>query len=83
MPNFLINTDKNLINIIDELNKSKYIGIDTEFIRESTYYPVLALLQISTANATYCIDICCLDDTRYRSIIFLMTLNSSLMFGEF
>ena len=57
MPNFLINTDKNLINIIDELNKSKYIGIDTEFIRESTYYPVLALLQISTANATYCIDI--------------------------
>ena len=62
MPNFLINTDKKLKKIINELKKSNYLGIDTEFIRESTYYPILALLQISTAKSNYCIDVLGIDD---------------------
>ena len=53
MPNFLINTDIKLQNIIKELKSSSSIGLDTEFIRESTYYPVLALLQLSDNNHTY------------------------------
>ena len=57
MPNFLINTDIKLQNIIDELEKSSIIGLDTEFIRESTYFPQLALLQLSDSDNTYCIDI--------------------------
>ena len=57
MPNFLINTDKKLKKILNEIKKSDQIGIDTEFIRESTYYPILALLQISTKKSNYCIDI--------------------------
>ena len=57
MPNFLINTDIKLQNIVDELEKSSVIGLDTEFIRESTYFPQLALLQLSDSNNTYCIDI--------------------------
>ena len=62
MPNFLINTDIKLQNIIDELEKSPVIGLDTEFIRESTYFPQLALLQLSDANNTYCIDILAIDN---------------------
>jgi len=62
MPNFLINTDIKLQNIIKELKSSSAIGLDTEFIRESTYYPVLALLQLSDNNHTYCIDILALHD---------------------
>jgi len=62
MPNFLINTDIKLQNIIKELKSSSSIGLDTEFIRESTYYPVLALLQLSDHNHTYCIDILALHD---------------------
>lgn len=47
MPNFLINTDKKLSNIFKDLENSKNIGLDTEFIRESSYFPQLALLQLS------------------------------------
>lgn len=32
------------------------IGIDTEFMRESTYFPQLCLVQISTAQHIYCAD---------------------------
>ncbi|MBT3697244.1 MAG: hypothetical protein HOG46_02150 [Gammaproteobacteria bacterium] len=62
MPNFLINTDIKLQNIIKDLKSSSVIGLDTEFIRESTYYPILALLQLSDENHTYCIDILALED---------------------
>ena len=57
MPNFLINTDKKLSNIFKELENSKNIGLDTEFIRESSYFPQLALLQLSDKKNNYCIDI--------------------------
>ena len=62
MPNFLINTDIKLQNIIKDLKSSSVIGLDTEFIRESTYYPILALLQLSDENHTYCLDILALED---------------------
>ena len=64
MPNFLINTDIKLQNIIKDLKSSCAIGLDTEFIRESTYYPILALLQLSDINHTYCIDILALEDKK-------------------
>ena len=57
MPNFLINTDKKLSNIFKDLENSKNIGLDTEFIRESSYFPQLALLQLSDEKNNYCIDI--------------------------
>ena len=57
MPNFLVNTDTKLQNIIDDLRKSSIIGLDTEFIRETTYYPQLALMQLSDNINTYCIDV--------------------------
>ena len=50
MPNFLINTDKKLSNISDDLINSKILGVDTEFIRESTYYPQLALIQFHSRH---------------------------------
>ena len=56
MPNFLINTDKKLLNISDDLMQSSSIGVDTEFIRESTYYPKLALIQFATEHNNYIVD---------------------------
>ena len=56
MPNFYINTDKKLINISDDLLQSESLGVDTEFIRESTYFPKLALIQFSTKYNNYIID---------------------------
>ena len=64
MPNFLINTDIKLQNIITNLKDSSVIGLDTEFIRESTYYPQLALLQLSDNSNNYCIDILGIQDNK-------------------
>ena len=62
MPNFLVNTDTKLQNIVNDLHKSSVIGLDTEFIRESTYFPQLALLQLSNHLNTYCIDILAIEN---------------------
>ena len=75
MPNFLINTDIKLKNIVKDLSSSSYIGVDTEFIRESTYYPKLALLQLSDENNTYCIDILQIQD---MEILKTLWVNNSI-----
>tara|TARA_B100000686_G_scaffold140260_1_gene147883 strand:- start:111774 stop:112832 length:1059 start_codon:yes stop_codon:yes gene_type:complete len=63
MTNFLINTDKKLQKVVTNLNKSACIGLDTEFIRESSYYPILALIQLSNNRHTYCIDVLAIQNT--------------------
>ena len=57
MTNFLVDSDKKLSNLVSKLKDIKEIGLDTEFIRESTYRPILALVQISLPNGEiYLID---------------------------
>src|SRR4051794_39600546 len=41
-----VDTDSAFADIIDELAEAEVFGIDTEFHRERTYYPQLALVQI-------------------------------------
>ena len=50
MTNFLVDSDKKLKNLSFKLKNVTEIGLDTEFIRESTYRPILALVQISLPN---------------------------------
>ncbi len=50
MINILIDSDKKLGNLLEKISNCKEIGLDTEFIRESTYRPILALIQISLPN---------------------------------
>ncbi len=44
------------------LDQSEVCAIDTEFVRESTYYPVLALIQVSTETEAACVDPLAIDD---------------------
>jgi ribonuclease D len=41
---------------LDELTDARTIGVDTEFVREKTYYPQLCLTQIATPTTIACID---------------------------
>ena len=50
MIKFLVDSDIKLINLSSKLEDISEIGLDTEFIRESTYRPILALIQISLPN---------------------------------
>jgi len=41
---------------LEEINKSKVLSVDTEFIREKTYYPVLSLIQLAVNNKVFIFD---------------------------
>ena len=57
MATILIDSDKKLNKLLSKLEECREIGLDTEFIRESTYRPILALIQISLPNGEiYLID---------------------------
>lgn len=52
----LIETTKELKAALSKLSRVEFVAIDTEFMREATYYPKLCLVQLSAAGLTICID---------------------------
>lgn len=52
----LIKTNEDLITVCKLISKAKYIAIDTEFIREKTYWSKLCLIQVCTNNLEIIID---------------------------
>lgn len=52
----LITTAKDIQALAKKLSKAKEIAFDTEFIRESTFYPKLEILQIATEEEAWLID---------------------------
>lgn len=51
-----IDSDQALATFCDQLEAAEYCAIDTEFVREKTYYPELALIQIGAGELFGCID---------------------------
>jgi ribonuclease D len=53
-------TDFSMVEQVDaiaaDISSPAFIGLDTEFMREKTFFAELCLVQISTENAIYCID---------------------------
>lgn len=73
MTNFtLIDNQQQLNSSCTALARSSFIAIDTEFMREKTYFPQLALIQIADdAEQIYCIDPLQIDDfTPLEKILF-------------
>ncbi len=58
----LITDQRALVQRINAAKKSKWIAVDTEFLREKTYYPLLCLVQCKTESGEYCIDVLAIDD---------------------
>ncbi len=52
----LVETASELELISAELKSVDWIGIDTEFLREKTYYPQLCLIQVHSEIGEWCID---------------------------
>jgi ribonuclease D len=57
-----IDTDAGLARFCEALGADECCAIDTEFIRESTYYPELALIQVASDSRLACIDPLALSD---------------------
>jgi ribonuclease D len=51
-----------LERLANELAGAAELALDTEFMRERTYYPKLCLVQVATADAIACIDTLAIDD---------------------
>ena len=55
--NVLITTTELLKKFCSQIKQEKMIAIDTEFSRDSTYYPKLCLIQVASAQHTAAIDV--------------------------
>ncbi len=57
-PDYLwIETEQDLQSLSAQLRSSDWLALDTEFMRERTYYPQLCLVQIAAPDVVACIDI--------------------------
>jgi ribonuclease D len=70
----VITTTDGLLNYIETIKHCKWLALDTEFIRERTYYPNLCLVQIAAHNANSEIQLACIDPLKIADISALLTL---------
>ncbi|HET7709549.1 MAG TPA: ribonuclease D [Sphingomicrobium sp.] len=52
----LITKSDDLARLVDRMAKHPFVAVDTEFMRENTYWPDLCLIQIATADEAAAID---------------------------
>ncbi|MCO5147570.1 MAG: ribonuclease D [Aquamicrobium sp.] len=52
----LITRQEDLENVLERLARSDFVTIDTEFIRETTFWPELCLVQLASPDTTALID---------------------------
>ncbi len=62
MSELFIDQPEQLTAFVARIKSSPWLALDTEFIREKTYFPRLCLLQISDGNTAACIDPLALTD---------------------
>jgi ribonuclease D len=61
-PVLYVDTPAALDSLCAQLADASWFALDTEFLREKTYYPKLCLLQIATPDVVACVDPLALDD---------------------
>ena len=57
-----IDTEAELAKFCQHISDTTWMTVDTEFLRERTYYAQLCLIQVATADAIACIDPLAIDD---------------------
>jgi len=62
MQELFIDTPEQLHDLCNRLASSEWLALDTEFLREKTYYPKFCLLQIANDHIAACIDPLQIDD---------------------
>ena len=52
----LITNSAAVADFCSEVSTAEYVAVDTEFVREKTYWPILCLVQIATPDQAVAID---------------------------
>jgi len=55
-PKNWIHTPEQLVEMCKQLEKADVIGLDTEFVRETTFYPQIALIQLASKDGCWLVD---------------------------
>lgn len=61
MPDWFVHHPEQLGELAERLRASPYVAVDTEFMRTSTYYARLCLVQVATEDVVACVDPLALD----------------------
>jgi ribonuclease D len=62
MQEIFVDSPAALADLCESLSGSEWLALDTEFIREKTYYPKLCLLQVCNGQVAACVDPLALTD---------------------
>ncbi|KKN56194.1 hypothetical protein LCGC14_0574910 [marine sediment metagenome] len=57
-----VDTPSALQDLCQQLDKSEWLAVDTEFHREKTYFPQLCLIQVANEDIIACVDPLAIDD---------------------
>ena len=57
-----INNNNQLSSLCNQLSDCELIALDTEFIRTDTFYPKIALIQLSDGESIWLVDVLAIDD---------------------
>ena len=52
----LITKSADVAEFCNEISAAEFVAVDTEFVREKTYWPILCLVQIATPDRAVAID---------------------------
>jgi len=69
LPTPLLTTPEQLAAACDHWRKAPWLALDTEFLREDTYYPKLCLIQIGDGSDNICIDAVALPGEALRPLL--------------
>lgn len=58
-----------IIQLTEKLSKQTYLAFDTEFVRERTFFPELALIQVATEDEAWLIDPLALNKTQMQPFL--------------
>mgnify|MGYP000008667795 CR=1 FL=1 len=65
-----IDSDVKFVEMLDKLKSATVLAVDTEFIRTNTFYPKIALIQISNGIDCWLIDVLAVEDfTGLKSLL--------------
>jgi ribonuclease D len=70
MPATLIDTPESLATLCSQLAPSSWLALDSEFMRERTYYAQLCLLQVATPDVLACVDPLAMDIAPLLDLIY-------------
>jgi ribonuclease D len=52
----IVDTSQDLVSFVERLQSAPYLALDTEFMRDQTYWPKLCLLQVATPDVEGIVD---------------------------